>query len=145
MSKVNDILAEVLARAGAITGVLTSVKRARAFHESELPGVSVYRDTTETLEASPTGEKRVNVPVIVEYHKAGATEDPAAEAESMVEAVIASVEEDADRYIITDGIGLLCEQILAAEDETEIPDDAGGVIIARVSFQAIFTRHYGLT
>lgn len=144
MSRINDILVEVLGRASAIAGVKTSVKRFRTFHASELPGICVYREpsiTNESLIALRQvgrGRYEATVPIRVDYHATSITDDPAAEAEVMIESMLAVIE-----TAIPDLGGLLCEPFAEISNEVKLPDDAGGVIIASVEFAATYTRPYG--
>lgn len=138
MSQIGDILSAVYARAAAISGIETAAKRKRQFNNDELPAVAVYRGVTSQEDASASGAQKIRVPVIVEYH-AAANADPAEQAETMTESVLAAVEAE-DEFLG----GLLCEEIISdGGDRVELPEDAGGVVSVQVPFSAVFIRQYG--
>lgn len=141
MSTVNDILTATLARAAAIEGVTTAIKRSRQFRDEELPAVAVHREATEkAAEARGLlgGIYQVEVTVAVEYHKLAETEDPSAEAEQMVIDVIQAVELPEELYQ-----EFTWEPLTWERDEVALPDAAGQAIAVEVTFITRFHRGYG--
>ena len=139
MSQINSILEAVKARVETIIGVRTVVKHKRQqFSITELPAIAVYRGPTAQDDESPSGSQKIRVPVLIEYHDESLADD-AAQAESMVEAVIAAVEVE-DEYLS----GLLCDAIISDGGDNVLPPDAaGGIVAVQVPFSAVFIRKYG--
>ena len=135
MSTINDKLDAIKARVTAITDMQTVVKRKRTFQASELPACAVYRGPSTASDIVEGRSAYVAVPLVVEYHKASADTDPAAQAESMVDAVIAAVE--------VDDYGICTDPLQFFSDDVTLPDDAGGLIVVQVIFEAEFVRPYG--
>ncbi len=131
---INDKLNALKSRVETLTGINIVVKRKRQFNENELPACAIYR-TQSQVESSPDGRQySIGLPLIVEYFKAQSTDDPAAEAEAMIDAVIAVVEVD-DIYN--------CQPINFSADNLTLPEDDEGVIAVQVAFETEIIRTYG--
>ena len=122
-------------RCDGITSIKTVVKRKRDFNPDELPAVAIYRGQTSVDEQLSGSKIRLTVPLVVEYHKEAATDDPATEAEAMVDAVLAAVEV---------GSWGDCETVFdQAGDDVTLPPDDGNVIIVQVLFTVEVIRQFG--
>ena len=135
-----SILSDIYARAAAISGLKTTKKGKRQFHEEELPGLCVYRGPTTVDEVAYGGSGyRMNMQVVVEYHaKAGCDADN--DWESMVAAIRAAVELPDNMRVNNQ----LCEPLeLAGVEEPDLPDDAGEIVAAQVLYSAQYISQYG--
>ena len=121
-------------RCEGITGIKTVVKRKRDFNPDELPAIAIYRGQTSVDDIRHGQAAQITVPFVVEYHKEYTGDDPATEAESMVDAVLAAVEVDAWSD---------CALFDQAGDAVNLPPDDGEVIQVQVLFTAEEIRKYG--
>jgi len=135
MSTINDKLDTLKSRVSAITDMKTVVKRRRTFQASELPACAVYRGPSTSDDVVEGQATYVAVPLFVDYHKASENADPAAQAETMIDEIIAAVEVDA--------YGTCTDPLQFFTDDVTLPDDAGGVIVVQVAFEMEFVRSYG--
>jgi len=127
-------LSTLKTRCDGIASIRTVVKRKRDFNESELPAVAIYRGTSQVDEQISGSKSRLTVPFVVDYHKESSTDDPATEAETMVDAVLAVIEVDEWGD---------CDLFSHSGDSVTLPPDDGGVISIQVLFEAEVIRQYG--
>jgi len=134
------IINDIYLLAAGIAGLKTTKKGKRQFHESELPGLCVYRDQAVVEEAGYGGSGyRMNQQVVIEYHKL-ACDDADDEFEQMVSSIRAAVELPDDPGLS----GQLCEPLeLTGIEAPELPDDAGGLVAAQVLYSAKYITQYG--
>jgi hypothetical protein len=127
-------IATLQARCEGVAGIRSVVTRKRDFNPDDLPAIAIYRGQSQVADQVPGSKTLLRVPLVVEYHKAAGDDDPAAQAEAMIDAVLAVVEVDGWSD---------CDLFVHAGDGVTLPPDDGGTVSVQVFFEADIIRQYG--